>query len=242
MPTDCRPARAAGISKSFGGVAALRDVDFSLRAGRDPRPGRRERRRQVDADEDHRRRARRVSTARCARRPARCISARRAMRWRPASAWCTRNCRVVPDLTRRRERLSRRAADQRGRPRRLAGHDGAGAREHLADLGIDVDPERAHGRAADRPAAADRAGARAVLRRPHHHPRRADLGAVAARGRAAVRRAARLRASGRSIVFISHFLDDMLAISDTVTVFRNGRRIATESRRRRSTRAGSSSA
>ena len=34
--------------------------------------------------------------------------------------------------------------------------------------------------------------------------------------------------AGRSIVFISHFLDDVLAISDTVTIFRNGRRIVTE--------------
>jgi ribose transport system ATP-binding protein len=38
----------------------------------------------------------------------------------------------------------------------------------------------------------------------------------------------KLRAEGRSIVFISHFLDDVLAISDRVTVFRNGRRVATE--------------
>ncbi|HEY4163224.1 MAG TPA: sugar ABC transporter ATP-binding protein, partial [Dongiaceae bacterium] len=38
-----------------------------------------------------------------------------------------------------------------------------------------------------------------------------------------------VRASGRSIVFISHFLDDILAISDAVTIFRNGHRIATES-------------
>src|ERR1700681_3953663 len=37
-----------------------------------------------------------------------------------------------------------------------------------------------------------------------------------------------VRASGRSIVFISHFLDDVLAIADTVTVFRNGRRIISE--------------
>src|SRR5262249_14419403 len=37
-----------------------------------------------------------------------------------------------------------------------------------------------------------------------------------------------VRASGRSIIFISHFLDDILAISDQVTIFRNGRRIATE--------------
>jgi ribose transport system ATP-binding protein len=40
----------------------------------------------------------------------------------------------------------------------------------------------------------------------------------------------RLRRDGRSFVFISHFLDDVLAISDAVTVFRNGRRIATERR------------
>ncbi|HEY0420694.1 MAG TPA: sugar ABC transporter ATP-binding protein [Acetobacteraceae bacterium] len=37
----------------------------------------------------------------------------------------------------------------------------------------------------------------------------------------------RVRDSGRSIVFISHFLDDILRVSDTVTIFRNGRRIET---------------
>lgn len=36
----------------------------------------------------------------------------------------------------------------------------------------------------------------------------------------------RLREGGRSMIFISHFLDDVLEISDSVTVFRNGRRIA----------------
>ena len=38
----------------------------------------------------------------------------------------------------------------------------------------------------------------------------------------------RLRGEGRSIVFISHFLDDVLEISDRVTVFRNGQKVATE--------------
>src|SRR3954451_22695565 len=37
----------------------------------------------------------------------------------------------------------------------------------------------------------------------------------------------RLRDGGRSIVFISHFLDDILRVSDTVTVFRNGRKVMT---------------
>ena len=36
----------------------------------------------------------------------------------------------------------------------------------------------------------------------------------------------RVRESGRGLVFISHFLDDILEISDEVSVFRNGRRVA----------------
>lgn len=39
----------------------------------------------------------------------------------------------------------------------------------------------------------------------------------------------RLREAGRSIVFISHFLDDVLTICDRVTVFRNGQTVATGS-------------
>jgi ribose transport system ATP-binding protein len=38
----------------------------------------------------------------------------------------------------------------------------------------------------------------------------------------------RLRKSGTSFIFISHFLEDVLAVSDRVTVFRNARRVATE--------------
>ncbi len=37
----------------------------------------------------------------------------------------------------------------------------------------------------------------------------------------------RVRDGGTSLVFISHFLDDILAVSDAVTIFRNGRRIET---------------
>ena len=37
----------------------------------------------------------------------------------------------------------------------------------------------------------------------------------------------RLKASGRSFIFISHFLDDILRISDEITIFRNGRKIVT---------------
>ncbi|MEQ1941268.1 sugar ABC transporter ATP-binding protein [Mesorhizobium sp. VNQ89] len=37
-----------------------------------------------------------------------------------------------------------------------------------------------------------------------------------------------LRQQGRTIVFISHFLDDVLNVTDRVTVFRNGRKVTTE--------------
>jgi ribose transport system ATP-binding protein len=37
----------------------------------------------------------------------------------------------------------------------------------------------------------------------------------------------RLRESGKSIIFISHFLDDVLSIADTVTVLRNGEKVVT---------------
>ncbi len=54
---------------------------------------------------------------------------------------------------------------------------------------------------------------------------------------------AKLREEGRSMVFISHFLDDILKISNAITIFRNGRKVATSrSHALRSTRAGSSSA
>ncbi|WP_158920989.1 sugar ABC transporter ATP-binding protein [Acidisphaera sp. S103] len=38
----------------------------------------------------------------------------------------------------------------------------------------------------------------------------------------------RLRESGKSLIFISHFLDDVLSVCDRLTVFRNGHAVATE--------------
>ena len=46
------------VTKEYRGVPAIKDVDFTLRARRDPCAARRERRRQVDADQDHGRRDR----------------------------------------------------------------------------------------------------------------------------------------------------------------------------------------
>ena len=82
--------------------------------------------------------------------------------------------------------------------------------------------------AAARAAAAGRARPGAVQRCADHHPGRADLGAVAAGDRSACSRCCGCsRREGTSFIFISHFLEDVLEVSDTVTVFRNSRRIAT---------------
>jgi ribose transport system ATP-binding protein len=37
----------------------------------------------------------------------------------------------------------------------------------------------------------------------------------------------RLKRGGRRIIFISHFLEDILKVSDEITIFRNGRKVAT---------------
>ena len=163
-----------------------------------------------------------------ARRHARCASAPRATRSTPASAWCIRSSPIVPDLS---------VAENvflGTQPVKAAASSTGGAwcarRASISPASASTSIRATRmGSLSDRPAAADRDRPRALFRRAHHHPRRADLGAVAAGGGAAVRgAAASCKERGRSIVFISHFLDDILRISDEVTIFRNGRKVVTE--------------
>jgi ribose transport system ATP-binding protein len=103
-----------------------------------------------------------------------------------------------------------------------------GAAEHLANLGIDVDPRTPMG---SLPLALQQlvevarvlfSGARIIIL---DEPTSALAPPEIERLFGLLRR---LREAGRSIVFISHFLDDVLAICDRVTVFRNGQAVATE--------------
>jgi ribose transport system ATP-binding protein len=100
------------------------------------------------------------------------------------------------------------------------------ARELLAKLGIDVDPKR---RIGDLPIGLQQlieiarvlfSGARIIIL---DEPTSALSPPEVERLFATLRR---LREEGTSIVFISHFIEDILRVSDLVTVFRNGRKVA----------------
>ena len=155
-----------------------------LRAARrrGPRAGRRERRRQVDADEDHRRRAPGYDGEMRDRRPAGALplAARRAGRRHRHGAPGAGD-RARPDAS---PRTSFSATSRPTRRRRRLARDGArGARQHLA---ASASTSTRGARMGSLPIGLQQLvelGPRAVLGRPHHHPRRADLGAVAARGR-----------------------------------------------------------
>jgi ribose transport system ATP-binding protein len=101
------------------------------------------------------------------------------------------------------------------------------SREHLSRLGIDVDPRT---RIGDLPIGLQQlieiarvlsSGARIIIL---DEPTSALSPPEVERLFAMLRK---LKADGKSIVFISHFLDDILGISDKVTIFRNGRKVLT---------------
>jgi ribose transport system ATP-binding protein len=100
------------------------------------------------------------------------------------------------------------------------------AREHLEWLGIDVDPRAEAGRL---PVGLQQlvelgrvlfSGARIIIL---DEPTSALSAPEVERLFGVLRR---LKAEGTTFVFISHFLDDVLAITDRVTVFRNNRKVA----------------
>ena len=117
-----------------------------------------------------------------------------------------------------------------------------GAREQLADLGIDVDPKARMG--------ALPIGLQQLIElarvlfsgRPHRHSRRADLGAVAAGGAAPLRRAA-APARARALASSSSRISSTTSCRSPTPSRSSATAAASSDERRpdRSTRAGSSS-
>ena len=230
LTTSTKTAAAAtlemhGISKSFGGVAALRDVDFVLRQGEihglvgENGAGKSTLMKIIAGL--HTQYAGRIEI------DGKAVHFRSARDARAAGIGMVhQELSVVPD---------HKVAENvylGQQPTRAGVIDWRamfeGARAHLASLGIDVDPRARTGSLAIglqqliELARVLFSGARIVIL---DEPTSA-LSPPEVQCLFEVLRA--VRAGRRSIVFISHFLDDVLAISDTVTIFRNGRRIVSE--------------
>ncbi|MCK1540607.1 sugar ABC transporter ATP-binding protein [Bradyrhizobium sp. 179] len=225
MPAGHQPIlELKGITKSFGGVEALRGVDFALLPGEihglvgENGAGKStlmkiiagvhtefSGRFLVDGAQTHFRSARDAHAA--------------------GIAMVHQELSVAPDLTvAENVFLGNQPVNRFGlvQWRRMAREAG----EQLARFGIDVDPMS---RLGDLPIGLQQlieiarvlfSGARIVIL---DEPTSALSPPEVERLFTTLRR---LREEGTAIVFISHFIEDILRVSDTVTVFRNGRKVA----------------
>ncbi len=212
------------ISKSFGGVHALRDVDFRLRAGEihglvgENGAGKSTMMKIIAG----------VHTDYSGRfllegREVRFRSARDSLR--AGIGMVHQELSLVPDLSvAENVFLGTQPVNGIGilQWRRMV----SAAREQLAGLGIDVDPRQPVGalpiglQQLIEIARVIFSGARIIIL---DEPTSALSPPEIERLFSVLRG---LRERGRSIIFISHFLEDVLRICDSVTVFRNGRKAA----------------
>jgi ribose transport system ATP-binding protein len=221
------PARLvlSGISKSFGGVDALRDVDFTLRAG--------EIHGLVGENGAGKSTMMKIIAGVHSGYRGSMTLDGREVHFRSASdalaagiGMVHQELSVVPDLS-VAENVFLGAqpvtkfgiVDWRGMAK--------AAREQLANLGIDVDPSIPLG---SLPIGVQQlvelsrvlfSGAQIIIL---DEPTSALSPPEIERLFAVLRK---LREQGKSLIFISHFLEDVLSISDGITIFRNGRKVVT---------------
>jgi ribose transport system ATP-binding protein len=214
-----------GIRKSFGGVAALTDVDFTLRAGEvhglvgENGAGKSTTMKIIagvhGAD---------AGTMRLAGRLVTFHSARDALA--AGIGMVHQELSIVPELSvAENVALGTQPVNRLGLVdyRRMLRE----ARGHLQRLGIDIDPRAPIGslplglQQMVEIARVLSSGARIIIL---DEPTSALSPPEVERLFALLRR---VREDGTSFIFISHFLDDVLRISDAVTVFRNGRLVET---------------
>src|SRR5689334_2407305 len=225
MPESASPLlELKGISKAFGGVEALRGVDFALSAG--------EIHGLVGENGAGKSTLMKIIAGVHPEFSGRLLLDGRDTRFRSARdahaagiAMVHQVLSVAPDLTvAENVFLGNPPTNALGlvQWRRMAREAG----EQLARFGIDVDPLI---RLGDLPIGLQQlieiarvlfSGARIVIL---DEPTSALSPPEVERLFAALRR---LRDEGTAIVFISHFIEDILRVSDVVTVFRNGRKVA----------------
>ena len=126
---------------------------------------------------------------------------------------------------------------QRGRGRRPPQARAAGTAPSSSSTGIELPPDRLARHAARRRPAEGRDPARDRPRRALRRDGRADLGADDGRGGALFELDPPARATaGRRSCYVSHFLDEVLELAETVTVLRDGRVVRTSPADRRDAR------
>ena len=225
-PTQPEPLKLSGITKSFGGVTALHAVDFALAAGEihglvgENGAGKSTLMKiiaGVHADYQ--------GEMRLDGHPVHFASPRDARS--KGIGMVHQELSVVPDLSvAENVHLGAQPVQRLGlidwRTMRRS------AAAHLANLGIDVDPNARMGdlslglQQLVEVARVLFSGARIIIL---DEPTSALAPPEIERLFGLLRR---LRDAGKSIIFISHFLDDVLTVCDRVTVFRNGQAVATE--------------
>src|SRR5882724_2482208 len=224
MPQGVPVLELRGITKAFGGVEALRGVDFTLCAG--------EIHGLVGENGAGKSTLMKIIAGTHADFSGTFALDGRAVRFRSARdalaagiAMVHQELSIAPDLSvAENVFLGSQPTSRLGfvQWRRMAREAG----EQLARLGIDIDLRQRMG---DLPIGVQQlveitrvlfSGARIIIL---DEPTSALSPPELERLFAILRR---LREEGRSIVFISHFIDDILRVSDLVTVFRNGRKVA----------------
>jgi ribose transport system ATP-binding protein len=215
-----------GVSKSFGGVLALREVDFTLREGEihglvgENGAGKSTMMKiiaGIHADYD--------GIMKVAGQPVHFYSARDALA--AGIGMVHQELSIVPDLTVAENVFLGTQPIKRGGLVDWSRMNSEAARM-VASLGLRIDPKIPAGQL---PVGLQQlvelsrvlfSGARVIIL---DEPTSALSPPEVERLFSVLRK---LRTGGRSIVFISHFLDDVLAISGRITIFRNGRRVDTE--------------
>ncbi len=220
--SDAPLLELSDISKSFGGVQALRGVDFTLKAGEihglvgENGAGKSTLMKIIaGVHTDY------TGTIKIEGKEVRFRSARDALN--AGVGMVHQELSIVPDLS-IAENVFLGAQPTSGGIiawKRMVSE----ARAHLAGLGIDVDPRERMGSLSIglqqliEIARVIFSGARIIIL---DEPTSALSPPEVERLFEVLRR---LKADGSSFIFISHFLDDILKISDEITIFRNGRKI-----------------
>ena len=227
MPSERAPRPADRRLEALRGHPRPRGRRLRLPPRHHPRRARRERRRQVDADQDHRRACCGPTPARCASPAGRSPSPTRPRPPRAGIVCIFQELSLIPDLT-VADNIS--LADP---PKRLGLIDRAAQRRRAEALLARIQLRgRRPARARPRPqplAPADGRDRQGDRPRPlGPDPRRGDLGADQPRRRDRLRAArATSRREGVASIFISHRMHEVEALCDTLSVFRNGRHIET---------------